>query len=418
LDHTSWDACWLRIDYNGHGLDAFVTDLNLSRARVSVDLTPFPAPEAWMHIALSWDENFGVKLYVNGEKKAELFRPGMYAAGLDQFGPHSRAISHWNVSSAYNFIRGGDIDEIAIFDRMLRDQDVAQLAQGQMPGALAPLCVAMDDPLYRAQWYLRCGFNRDEALRVMGKNTVVRKVEVGDAYDHKRWWWKGCDGIRETTWPGTFNRSRLTGRNDYFQLPDWDCYSVSGKTITFELPEEKWNHVELSGSAYGKMVRVDDENRDGALLFDRPQGMERTSHDVPEISAEKSVLPMSRSRSPLGTCRCFMFMKARPRRAAFGKDIVWFPVFARRMKRRRRCISILPAAMRPMSAMFTPACRRASRRLRCRRALRAAMRSTMSFCPIMPTTAAGWTVWKSFSPGACARAGRFRCAIRFCITAI
>jgi hypothetical protein len=305
VDHTSWDACWLRIDYNGHGLDAFVTDLNLSRARVSVDLTPFPAPEKWMHIALSWDENFGVKLYVNGEKKAELFRPGVYAAGLDQFGPHSRAISHWNVSSAYNFIRGGDIDEIAIFDRMLRDQDVAQLAQGQMPGALAPLCVAMDDPLYRAQWYLRCGFNRDEALRVMGKNTVVRKVEVGDAYDHKRWWWKGCDGIRETTWPGTFNRSRLTGRNDYFQLPDWDCYSVSGKTITFELPEEKWNHVELSGSAYGKMVRVDDENRDGALLFDRPQGMERTSHDVPEDFGGKIRFTNVQIEEPIGDLSVF-----------------------------------------------------------------------------------------------------------------
>ena len=75
VDHTSWDACFLRIDYNGHGLDAFVTDLNLSRARVSIGLDPFPAPDEWMHIAFSWDENFGVKLYVNGEKKAELSAP-------------------------------------------------------------------------------------------------------------------------------------------------------------------------------------------------------------------------------------------------------------------------------------------------------------------------------------------------------
>ena len=26
-DHSSWDMAFLRIDYNGHGFDAFVTDL-------------------------------------------------------------------------------------------------------------------------------------------------------------------------------------------------------------------------------------------------------------------------------------------------------------------------------------------------------------------------------------------------------
>ena len=54
-DHSSWDACWLRIDYNGNGFDAMITDINLSRARVSVPLDPFPAPEVWTHLALSWD---------------------------------------------------------------------------------------------------------------------------------------------------------------------------------------------------------------------------------------------------------------------------------------------------------------------------------------------------------------------------
>ncbi len=34
-DHTSWDMAWLRIDWNGKGFDAFVTDDNLSRVRVS-----------------------------------------------------------------------------------------------------------------------------------------------------------------------------------------------------------------------------------------------------------------------------------------------------------------------------------------------------------------------------------------------
>ncbi|WP_262422191.1 hypothetical protein [Brevundimonas denitrificans] len=34
-DHSSWDMVWLRIDWNGAGFDAFVTDTNLSRSSVS-----------------------------------------------------------------------------------------------------------------------------------------------------------------------------------------------------------------------------------------------------------------------------------------------------------------------------------------------------------------------------------------------
>ena len=41
-DHSSWDMVWLRIDYNGHGFDAFVTDVNLGRTRVSYTMPNFP----------------------------------------------------------------------------------------------------------------------------------------------------------------------------------------------------------------------------------------------------------------------------------------------------------------------------------------------------------------------------------------
>ena len=48
---------WLRIDYNGHGFDAFVTDVNLGRTRVSYTMPNFPKADEWMHLALAWDEN-------------------------------------------------------------------------------------------------------------------------------------------------------------------------------------------------------------------------------------------------------------------------------------------------------------------------------------------------------------------------
>ncbi|MEO6004629.1 MAG: LamG-like jellyroll fold domain-containing protein [Opitutus sp.] len=286
-DHSSWDMTWLRIDYNGHGFDAFVTDASLARTRVSVSRQPFPVASEWIHLALSWDETIGIRFYVNGRLVAQQNRTAVYDAGLDQFGPHSRIISPYQVQSDYNFTRGGDVDEIRIYDHMLADQEIAALTGtpiAQKPSAISeakPAARSLAQPAVRAEWALRQGWNRDDAPppELLESPTVaIRKVEISDAYDQKRWWWKATDGIRETTWPGVYNRSRLPGRNDYFQLPDWDCYSTSGKAITFTLPDEPWNWLELSGAAWGKMTFR--EHGQESLLFERPQGAERTVHRV------------------------------------------------------------------------------------------------------------------------------------------
>jgi len=52
-DHSSFDMQWMRVDYNGAGFDAFVTDANLARTRVSYAPETLPAPDAWTHIAVS-----------------------------------------------------------------------------------------------------------------------------------------------------------------------------------------------------------------------------------------------------------------------------------------------------------------------------------------------------------------------------
>jgi hypothetical protein len=277
-DHSSWDMVWLRIDYNGRGgFDAFVTDINLARIRVSYVMPSFPKPNEWVNLTLAWDETRGIRFYVNGVLAAHEDRQAVLFAGLDQFGPHSRTIGPMQVQSDYNFTRGGDIDEIRIYDRMLSDANVGALAKGIAPRQIPSLTRSLNEPAWRDEWWLRYGWNRkDDAPPYLNADrNSVRKVEIHDAYDLKRWWWKATDGIRETTWPGVYNRSRLPGRNDYFQLPDWDCYSGSGKSVTFTMPDEIWNHVEISGSAWGNMYL---ENSGAGLLFRRPKNQEKTFH--------------------------------------------------------------------------------------------------------------------------------------------
>jgi hypothetical protein len=273
-DHSSWDMVWLRIDYNGKGgFDAFVTDAGLARTRVSFAPPSFPAPAAWTHLALSWDETRGIRFYVNGRLAGSRDAVARFDAALDQFGPHSRIISPYQVQSAYNFVRGGDIDELRIYDRMLDDAGVAALAQGGAAGSVPALSRGPASAPWRDEWWHRYGWNRpgDAPPPLDAPAVGIRKVEIHDVYDLKRWYWRGTDGIRETTWPGVFNRSRLPGRNDYFQLPDWDCYSLSGTSVTFVMPDEPWNQVEVSGPAFGAFST-------GAPIFERAKGQERTCH--------------------------------------------------------------------------------------------------------------------------------------------
>ena len=120
-DHSSWDMVWLRIDWNGHGFDAFVTDVNLGRTRVSIKLPEIPKPDQWMHLALAWDETSGIRFYINGKLMATKEATGLFDTALDQFGPHSRIIGPTGVESSYSYARGGDLDELRIYDRMLSD---------------------------------------------------------------------------------------------------------------------------------------------------------------------------------------------------------------------------------------------------------------------------------------------------------
>jgi Concanavalin A-like lectin/glucanases superfamily len=204
-DHSSWDMVWLRIDSNGHGFDAFVTDINLGRTRVSYTMPNFPKPNEWVHLALAWDETTGIRFYVNGKLAGEKAATGMFDAALDQFGPHSRIIGPTGVESSYNYDRGGDIDELRVYGRMLSDDNIASLAKDETPQQIPPLQRNIAQSDWQKEWWFHYGWNRpnDIPAPLPAANTTIRKVEIHDAYDLKRWWWKGTDGIRETTWPAS-----------------------------------------------------------------------------------------------------------------------------------------------------------------------------------------------------------------------
>lgn len=273
-DHSSWDMAFLRIDWNGHGFDAFVTDANLSRIRVSWTVKTPPAADAWMHIAFAWDETKGVRLFVDGREVARKDRKADLDSGLDQFGMAGRVIAPHQVQSRYNFTRGSDLDEIRVYDHMLDVAGIAALAAKSEP-AHAP---APDAAATRAAWLHRYGWDRGAPPVLADPVTRVRKVEFADAKDLKEWMLKGVDGIAETTWPGVYNRSRLPGRHDYFELPDWNTYVEGGKRYDLTIPSgERVNRVEIRGAAYGALSWSDGGRSD--RLATRAEGIVRSVTD-------------------------------------------------------------------------------------------------------------------------------------------
>uniref|UniRef100_UPI00343E5D96 LamG-like jellyroll fold domain-containing protein n=1 Tax=Sphingomonas bacterium TaxID=1895847 RepID=UPI00343E5D96 len=271
-DHSSWDMAFLRIDWNGHGFDAFVTDANLARSRVSFRIDQLPAADQWKHIAFAWDENVGVRLFVDGKEVARKDGKADLDSGLDQFGLAGRIISPHQVQSRYHFMRGSDVDEIRVYDHMLGATDVAALADNREP-ASAP---ESGEAARRAAWLHRFGWDVSSPPALTSDSTSIRKIEFADAKDLKQWMWKGIDGVPETTWPGVYNRSRLPGRDDYFELPDWNTYVEGGKGYDLTVPEGvHFNRVEIRGAAYGALGYSSDGGS-YTTLAKRPQGEVRS----------------------------------------------------------------------------------------------------------------------------------------------
>ncbi|WP_395334793.1 LamG-like jellyroll fold domain-containing protein [Novosphingobium sp. BL-8H] len=275
-DHSSWDMAFLRIDWNGHGFDAFVTDANLSRVRVSWTVPTPPAADAWHHIAFAWDETQGVRLFWDGKEVASKQQAADLDMALDQFGLAGRVIAPHQVQSRYNFMRGSDLDDIRVYDHMLSGAQVTQLAERKEVSPIA------SSPDLQKAWLHRFGWDTQSPPVLADKVTTIRKVEFADAKDLKEWMWKGIDGIAETTWPGVYNRSRLPGRDDYFELPDWNVYVEGGKTYQLTVPDNaSFNRVEIRGAAYGALEWSQDGKAAWNKLATRPQGVVRSLTDTP-----------------------------------------------------------------------------------------------------------------------------------------
>src|SRR6185312_11514300 len=204
----------------------------------------------------------------------------------------------------YNYIRGGDIADIRIYDHALGDADVSALASGGRPSSAAPVR-DLSAPQWQKEWLYRYGWDRpaDMPVYLSDPQTRIRKVEFTDQADMKERMTLGSDGIAETTWPGVYNRSRIAGRHDYFELPDWNVYVDGGKAVTFTLPNEPWNRLEVQGTADGTFTAI--TNGGEHLLATRASGQERTFNSFATLTGGKLRFDNKVQENPLQEVSAF-----------------------------------------------------------------------------------------------------------------
>src|SRR3989442_8838018 len=92
-------------------------------------------------------------------------------------------------------------------------------------------------------------------------------------------------------------------------------YSLSGKSVTFTMPDEVWNHLEISGAAWGKMYL---ERAREQLLFQRPKDQEKTFHRLPTpIRGQKIRFENVEQEEPIGELSAYYVVAGKePQRIA------------------------------------------------------------------------------------------------------
>jgi hypothetical protein len=100
--------------------------------------TPAPGPNAWSHIAGCFVSNAGRRAYANGHRSADdatavtaVTGPSLYVSAVSGLAP---------------FV--GDLAELAIYNTILSDADIAKLAAGQNPTSVSPSSLIAYYPMY------------------------------------------------------------------------------------------------------------------------------------------------------------------------------------------------------------------------------------------------------------------------------
>jgi len=219
----------------------------------------------WFHLAFTWDELDGIRLYVDGHPVGQQLEELHLSTNLDQIGIHTSVVTPHQLQGNERKVF---IDDLRLYTAALSEvaiQDLDQLGGGRA-GAI-PSLVDTSPELWSRHWKKRFGWDHGESIPRITAPSWVKKVPILEARDLKKLSFDALDGKRETVWP-------------YGGLG----YSGQGKALDVKVQDEPFNYVWVQGNFKGQIYQIRDGQK--LLLLDRSGSDE----DVTAVRLEAPVV--------------------------------------------------------------------------------------------------------------------------------
>ena len=192
-------------------------------------------PNQWIHFAAVWDENFGIRAYVNGKQEWSSWGKRPWEVSLRP--------SLISLGSGFRRAVRTDVwfDELYIFGETLTDDEVVALYHGRAENVgvrQKPYVLSPEDALRRLRV---AGINRKTPLAQLtatekpaGKRLLVRVCRVETAKQQTTTNRRAVDGVEGCHWPQIYFRTRVL--DVYLEAPRrFNYVALSGRMPQFKL---------------------------------------------------------------------------------------------------------------------------------------------------------------------------------------
>jgi Concanavalin A-like lectin/glucanases superfamily len=282
--HSASDFTFAQLYWTGGDLRLWVRDRDSLIHEVPAVPSSDLVSGRWFHLAFTWDELDGIRLYIEGREVGHKLGELHLAANLDQVGIHGNTVTPYYNSGTERKVF---IDELRFYDNAISPTAIYDLTQrgGGRAGSMPPPA-SVNPQLWNQHWMKRFGWEEKNSIPRITSPAWIRKVGVLNGKDLKKSSVKILDGIRETYWPEAA-----------------DGYSEGGKALDLAVENESFNSIQMRGNFRGRLYQF--KRTQKALLFDRSRVTGEATHLRMNVPLTTSRLRIEREQGVLSELSLF-----------------------------------------------------------------------------------------------------------------
>ncbi len=266
------DSTFGELQWSGERLRLWFRDRDSVVHSLTADEKGKVTAGRWYHLAFTWDELDGLRLYLDGRMVSRKTGELHLASSLDQIGFHLRSLAPSKIEGNG---RKAYLDELRLYSIALAEKSIEDLAQqgGGRAGQMPPVSETSPE-LWNSHWKARFGWHTPEQIPPVVTSAVVHKISFLEGTDSRKLDISSFDGKPETYWPS-----------------EYPGYAESGKSLTLNLAEEPFNWLLLEGNFVGRINQGNDLRK---VLLERSESSGTAGYLALKVPVTGGQLQVSR----------------------------------------------------------------------------------------------------------------------------